>query len=220
MKVIGISGSPIPDSNTDRALKIALNATGVETEFIKLSDYVYSPCRACLGCEDTNVCVIEDDATDLAQKVRSADAVIIAGYTPYSSLDGWTKSFLERLYQLRHKTGLMREKPGGIIITSAIPPGNEMLPPASKHAIESVSYYMMEEGMEIMGSVCVMGNVPCIRCNHEEQCGMSAVKMMFGPDTIRASIPIQKVEDQKDVVSGLVALGKSIGERVQQAKKE
>lgn len=43
MKVIGISGSPVSDSNTDRVLKIAIEATEMENEFIKLSDYVYSP---------------------------------------------------------------------------------------------------------------------------------------------------------------------------------
>ncbi|BBO91981.1 hypothetical protein DSCOOX_51610 [Desulfosarcina ovata subsp. ovata] len=36
MKVLGVSGSPIKNSNTDRALKAVLNATECETEFIKL----------------------------------------------------------------------------------------------------------------------------------------------------------------------------------------
>jgi hypothetical protein len=35
-KVIGFSGSPIPDSNTDRAVKKLLESTGLEYEFIKL----------------------------------------------------------------------------------------------------------------------------------------------------------------------------------------
>jgi multimeric flavodoxin WrbA len=220
MTVIGISGSPIANSNTDRALQIALDATGQETEFIKLSDYSYSPCRACLGCEHTNICVIKDDATDLAQRIRHADALIVAGYTPYSSLDGWTKSFLERLYQLRHQNGLMMGKPGGIIITSAVPPGNTMLPPACAHAISSATFYMMEEGMEIVGSVGILGNIPCIRCNNEEHCKMSGVKMMFGPDTVRESVKIQNIEDQKETVSALVAMGMDIGKRVENSREK
>jgi multimeric flavodoxin WrbA len=35
MKVLGVSGSPIRNNNTDSALKAALDATGMETEFIK-----------------------------------------------------------------------------------------------------------------------------------------------------------------------------------------
>ena len=31
MKVIGVSGSPIKNSNTDRVIKAVLEATGVET---------------------------------------------------------------------------------------------------------------------------------------------------------------------------------------------
>jgi multimeric flavodoxin WrbA len=37
MKVLGVSGSPIKNSNTDRALKTVLDATGCETELVKLN---------------------------------------------------------------------------------------------------------------------------------------------------------------------------------------
>src|SRR5271169_5405324 len=134
MTIIGISGSPIPNSNTDRALRIALDATEEETEFIKLSDYTYEACRACLGCDETNVCILKDDATTLAQKIRYADALIVAGYSPYGSLDGRTKSFLERLYCLWHKHGFLRGKPGGVIVTRNFFPGNAALSPIMEPA--------------------------------------------------------------------------------------
>ena len=86
MKVLGVSGSPIKDSNTDRALKLALESTGLETEFIKLKDYNVAPCQACLGCVKENKCAIKDDGILLAEKAKEADALIIAGFTPYSSL--------------------------------------------------------------------------------------------------------------------------------------
>ena len=44
MKVLGVSCSPIKNSNTDRALREVLDATGCETEFIKLADYTAEPC--------------------------------------------------------------------------------------------------------------------------------------------------------------------------------
>ena len=61
MKILGVSGSPIKNSNTDRAVRTVLEATGAETEFIKLSEFQIEPCRACLGCVDTNECVIGDE---------------------------------------------------------------------------------------------------------------------------------------------------------------
>lgn len=94
MKVIGISGSPIPNSNVDRAVKKVLEATGMDTEFIKLSNYKFEACRACVKCASTNVCVLKDDATELVQKVKEAGAIVIGGYTPHNSLDGRTKSFI------------------------------------------------------------------------------------------------------------------------------
>lgn len=68
MKVLGVSGAPIQNSNTDRAVKLALSATGLDTEFIKLSDYEIAPCTACLSCVETNRCVIEDDGNMLCEK--------------------------------------------------------------------------------------------------------------------------------------------------------
>ena len=50
MKVLGISGSPIKDSNTDRAVKMVMEATMAAKQwFYKLSDYQISPCNACLA---------------------------------------------------------------------------------------------------------------------------------------------------------------------------
>ncbi len=66
-KVTGISWSPIKNSNTDRALKMALKATGLETEFIKLKDYTVAPCQGCLGCVETNQCVVKDDGIELVE---------------------------------------------------------------------------------------------------------------------------------------------------------
>ncbi|MDR3542643.1 MAG: hypothetical protein P4L69_17025 [Desulfosporosinus sp.] len=43
-QVIGISGSPIKDSNTDRLVKTVLDTTCVESEFIKLNIINVRPC--------------------------------------------------------------------------------------------------------------------------------------------------------------------------------
>src|SRR3972149_10889373 len=108
MKVLGVSGSPVYDSNTDRALKVALEATGIETEFVKLVEYKITPCRACIGCVNTNRCVnTNDDGIMLAEKVKEADALIIACYTPYSSMDSLTKPLLESLYPLDPRRGAL-----------------------------------------------------------------------------------------------------------------
>ncbi|AKB85623.1 flavodoxin family protein [Methanococcoides methylutens] len=212
MKILGVSGSPIKDSNADRALKTALEATGMDYEFVKLIDYTVAPCKACLGCVKTNVCVIKDDGIALAEKAKEADALIIAGFTPYSSLDSRTKAFIERLYPLRHRYGFMKGKPGGAIVTSAIPKDFDMMPQAGENGINAISYYFMEEGMEAVGSVRILGNNPCVRCKFGDDCEMSGIKMMFGPDATKASVGINRFEDQPEAVAAAKELGKNIAE--------
>ena len=79
-QVIGISGSPIKNSNTDRLVQKVLNSTGLETEFIKLSEHKVQPCIACLGCTKDNICIVNDDFQEIAQfGIFSTPAVIIDG---------------------------------------------------------------------------------------------------------------------------------------------
>ncbi len=219
MKVLGVSGSPIKESNTDRALKLALESTGLETEFIKLTDFSIAPCQACLGCVETNRCVIEDDGVLMAEKAKEADALIVAGFTPYSTLDARTKAFIERLYPLRHRHGYMAGKPGGAIITCAIPPGSEMLPPACDFGVDAVRFYMIEEGMEFMGEVRVQGNVPCIKCGRGDECNMSGIKMIHGQDATVSSVGVKTFEEQAGAVEAAIRLGKAISERLMSKQK-
>ena len=211
MKVLGVSGSPIYNSNTDRALKVALGATGLETEFIKLVEHNITPCRACIGCIDTNRCVnTHDDGILLAEKVKEADALIIACYTPYSSIDSLTKSFIERLYPLRHKHGFMAGKPGGAIVTCAVPGTNKALPPAGDMGVNAIMFYMMEEGMHFVGAVKILGNVPCIKCGYGNECKTSGIKMIFGNEATVQSVGVNKFEEQRDAFDAARELGRRI----------
>ncbi|MBU0663340.1 MAG: flavodoxin family protein [Proteobacteria bacterium] len=210
MKILGISGSPIKNSNTDRALKIVLESTSLKSEFIKLSDYNFGPCDACLGCIKTNRCIKKDDGVMLAEKTYKADAVIIAGFTPYSSLDSRTKAYMERLYPLRHRHGLMAGKPGAAIITSAIPYGHEGKPSAAEIGIQAVKDFMMEEGMKFIAGVSLLGNVPCVRCGQDGQCQMSSLKMIHGQDATPESVGINDFENDPQKVAELQQLGEAI----------
>ncbi len=210
MKVLGVSGSPIPNSNTDRAVKAVLDATGLDTEFIKLSEYTIAPCKACLGCLKTNRCVIEDGGIILAEKVKEADALVIGCYTSYSSIDARTKAFMERLYQLRHIKGFMRGKPGGAVITCAVPETAKGLPPAFDMGSNAIMFFMMEEGMRFEGAVMVMGNVPCIKCGRGDQCDMSGIKLLYGPDATTESVGVNVLEKRQNAVTAAAELGKKI----------
>ena len=59
--ILGVSGSPVPNSNTDRAVKGVLQASGLESEFVKLSEINVKPCQACKQCVPHNICQVNDD---------------------------------------------------------------------------------------------------------------------------------------------------------------
>lgn len=211
MKILGISGSPIKNSNTDRAVRQVLDATGVETEFIKLRGHQIEPCRACLKCVDTNECIIGDDGNWLAQKAKDADALVVGGFTPYSSIDGRTKAFLERLYPLRHKHGFMNGKAGAAIVTCAIPADCEGMPPACENGANDIFFFMMEEGMNFLGSIKIQGNIPCIRCGYGDECKTAGLKMIFGENATVDSVGVNTFENQADAMKEAKALGEKLG---------
>ena len=44
---------------------------------------------------------VKDDFPELAEKIKTAKALVIGGYIPYSQIDGFTKALLERFWSLR-----------------------------------------------------------------------------------------------------------------------
>lgn len=211
-RVLGISGSPVPDSNTDRAVKAVCEATELPYEFVKLSNMQIEPCRACLGCVGSNECVVNDGLSIMADKFRLADAFVLGAYTPYSSLDARTKAFMERMYCLRHRAGLNRGKIGVAVITTACDPMKQGLPPAAEIAGNQIALWMMEEGMHNLGAMVLLGNVPCIRCGHGDTCELSGIKMLEGPEATVAGVGTRRFEENAAMTDRARQLGRSIRE--------
>ncbi|MBN2475920.1 MAG: flavodoxin family protein [Pirellulales bacterium] len=209
-QVLGISGSPILDSNTDRAVQRILQHIGLRTEFVKLSTLDFAPCRACLGCVNSNECVVNDDARELAAKFRDAPAFVLGGYTPYSSLDARTKAFMERMYCFRHISWGNAGKVGVSVVTTACRPGVPGLPPASETALSQIAMWMKEEGIENLGSLVVEGNVPCIRCGRGDACPASGVKVLHGPEATVASVGVRTFEEDESLLRNAEQLGEKI----------
>ena len=74
---------------------------------------------------------------------------------------------------------------------------------------------MMEEGMDFAGEVRVYGNVPCIKCGHGDECRMTGITMLYGPDATVASVGVKSFEEQPGAVQAAVELGKGIAAKLQ-----
>lgn len=208
-QVIGISGSPVKNSNTDRLVKAVLENTGLETEFIKLSRRKVQPCIACLGCTDDNVCKVKDDFQEIAEKVKHAGAIVVGGYPPYATIDGFTKAFLERLFSLRHQGGLNRGKLAVTVVT-----GIGRGAPGLDEASSQVSMALTMEGMDVLGQLKAVGNPECMVCGFGQTCPMSALPWVFGDDTEITPEKFCQVEEQKEIWQQAKDLGNEISERL------
>ncbi len=161
MKVLGVSGSPIKDSNTDALINSILDATGAETDFVKLSEINVGPCIACMKCVDTNECVINDHFKWVSKKVMEADAIVVGSPTYYGAASAFTKAFIERLYSKRH----VRLLTGGkLAVTVAVGVA------AEKMVAEWMGNALRAGGMEIVGSMTAKGTPCCFVCGPGETC--------------------------------------------------
>lgn len=210
MKVLGISGSPIKDSNTDRLVKTVLDATGVESEFVKLSTINVKPCLACKKCVPDNVCKVDDDFPELAEKIKTAEALVIGGYMPYSQIDGFTKALLERFWSFRHQTNLLKGKLVATVLTGVF--AEPMAAVNQSLAAEMRDY----ENMELIGQISIQGNVPCAFCGKGDECATGAYNSgLLAPGTKASDVKYARVEDQEDAWKEALRIGRLIGERLQ-----
>jgi len=208
IEVLGISGSPIENSNTDRLIQAILDATELQCEFVKLSQINIRPCLACKQCVPDNICKVKDDFPELAKKIKKARALIIGAYIPYKQIDGFTKALLERFWSLRHMTNLLRGKLCATVLTY-------LSPDAADNVNQSLAIELKEmERMELIGQVMVKGNIPCLTCGVGDECQMSGLRKRYGPDARSSDYPYVRVEDQKEVWEEAMRIGRLIGERV------
>lgn len=208
VKILGISGSPVKNSNTDRLVNAILEATGLETEFVKLSRINVRPCFACKKCVPDNICKVKDDFQELAEKIKNTSALVIGAYTPYGQIDGFTKALLERFWSFRHVNNLLKGKLCATVLTGLDPRVLEAINLAL--ATEIRDY----ERMKLVGQLSIQGNLPCLTCGQGDDCEMSGVQLLYGPAARTSEIGYNRVEDQETVWAAAARLGGLISERL------
>jgi multimeric flavodoxin WrbA len=210
IQALGISGSPVKNSNTDRLVRSILDSTGLESEFVKLSKINVRPCFACKKCVRDNICKVKDGFQELAEKIKTARALIIGAYTPYGQIDGFTKALLERFWSLRHRNNLLR---GKLCVTVLTGIDTRVLDNVNQSLANEIKLY---ERMDLLGQLTVQGNLPCLTCGEGDECEMSAVKIMYGLDAKTSDFEYSRVEDQKEIWKNAGRLGRLIGERIKE----
>jgi len=151
MKVLGVSGSPRRGGNTEILVKHALEiltGEGIETDFLSLVDRPIKPCKACMGCADSETvdCVQDDPAFEgLVERFVEADGILIGSPVYFGSATPQTMALLDRVGCVcRQKGNLLRRKVGAAIVVGRRAGQN--------FTVAQINYFFLISEMIIPGS--------------------------------------------------------------------
>ena len=102
-KILVISTSPRRGSNSEAladAFASGAREAGHEVELVSLRGKDVQFCRGCFVCQETQRCVIHDDADTLRQKALEADVLVFATPIYYYEMSGQLKTLLDRFNPL------------------------------------------------------------------------------------------------------------------------
>lgn len=98
-KVLILSGSPRKGGNSDllcdEFMRGAVEA-GHEVEKIRVQERKVAYCVACYACQNTGVCAIRDDMTEIMQKMIDCDVMVLASPVYFYSIDAQLKAVIDR----------------------------------------------------------------------------------------------------------------------------
>lgn len=104
MKILGVSGSPRKDGNTDLAVRTALkilgeNRPGVEMEFHRITEFYIENCRGCRYCMTHVDCAIKgDDLETLIGMMMASDLIVLGSPVYWWGPPGIFKAFIDRTH--------------------------------------------------------------------------------------------------------------------------
>ena len=99
MKVLGFSGSPRANGNTELLLKELLRGAGeagAETELIRVIKVRFDPCISCNRCFETGRCEVEDNFQPIYDKIAEADHIVLASPIYFMGVSAWAKTLIDR----------------------------------------------------------------------------------------------------------------------------
>ena len=99
MKIIAFLGSPRKDGNSALLLKETIRGigeSGLKVQIFNLNEMNISPCQSCGGCEDTGVCIFNDDMALIRDEIREASRIILASPIYFFGVSAQAKIMIDR----------------------------------------------------------------------------------------------------------------------------
>ena len=179
MTIVGISGSPIENGNTDRIVKSLLEQSGQDHIFVNLSTLRYDPCRACAHlCAKTNLCPLDDDLRPYFEPIRDAEALVLGTPIHAGYITGWMYSFTTRLSCFSHVIHPLKGKPTLPVVVGCFEQ-------TEKRAVPGFSENIVRQsrGAKIIGHIYYASTiVPCYKCGKGNVCQVGGLWHIVGRD--------------------------------------
>ncbi len=148
MNVLGISGTPRKNGNSEILLQYALRPfekQGWQKRVFRLSEITVQPCRGCEQCKKQGRCVIEDDMHPIYDAFRWCDALIISSPVYSRNISAQLLAVLDRHYAVRLERPL-EGKAGGAMAVGGGTCGGQTI------TINAIYNWMLSRGI-----ICVPG---------------------------------------------------------------
>lgn len=167
-KVLVLNGSPRKEEGTVYTLLSAI-AEGAqeksEVKWIDLYDLALQPCRGCMKCRKSGVCILPaDGAHAVANEIMKADSLVVGTPTYWGNMSGQLKLLFDRLVPV-----LMDESAGGMpigrhkgkraaIVTACTTPWPfNFIAAESRGAVNAVKEVLFYSGYKTVGTVVKPG---------------------------------------------------------------
>jgi len=155
--VLGISGSPRKNGNTETLLDHALEgakAEGAEVVKISINELEMKGCQECGGCHDTGECVVNDDMQEVYLLLERADVVLVASPIFFSGLSSQMKMVIDRCqciwarkYRLHRPLGDTKRRVGAFLSVGGMKRSN------FSNAISVIKVWFINLDIEYMGEI-------------------------------------------------------------------
>jgi multimeric flavodoxin WrbA len=119
MNVVGISGTPRENGNSEILLRYALRPfeeQGWGVRHFRLREMTVHPCRACEGCGERGICTIDDDMQQIYEAFRWCDAILVSSPVYSRNVSAQVLAVLDRHYGIRAERPLQGKVGGAIAV--------------------------------------------------------------------------------------------------------
>ena len=195
IRVLGISGSPRKERNTEFLLTTALQASSeieeVQTELVRISDFQIIPCNGCNMCVREARCPLDekDDMGKLRTKIQEADALVFAAPSYFASVPGVMKNFMDRSRPLKMQKHALQGKVVSALSVSGLRNGG------GEAVIDEIVRFGLSHGMIAVGA-----------------CGDPLTDSTFGIGSLQADKGWRRTSEDDLALQGSRNVGKRVAE--------